>query len=58
MTRSSQLLDSNAYPGMQTRRLWVNGRVVKTDSEGYLVNPANWSAAFASVQAESEGPCS
>lgn len=45
----------NAYPGMQTRRLSVAGRVVETDSEGYLVDPADWSEAFVRTQAESEG---
>ncbi len=38
---------SNAYPGMETRTLLVNGREVLTDSEGYLVDPADWSEGFA-----------
>jgi tRNA 2-thiouridine synthesizing protein E len=46
---------SNAYPGMATRRLLVNGHEVLTDSEGYLVTPADWSEAFARKQAETEG---
>ena len=46
---------SNAYPGMQTRVLEVDGREVETDAEGYLVNPADWSESFARVQADAEG---
>lgn len=46
---------TNAYPGMQTRRLRVGAREVETDGEGYLVNPADWSEAFARIQAEAEG---
>ena len=46
---------SNAYPGMTTRSLDEDGRTVLTDGEGYLVNPADWSEAFAKVQAEEEG---
>jgi len=46
---------SNAYPGMATRTLQVAGRAVLTDSEGYLVNPADWSEGFVRAQAEQEG---
>lgn len=46
---------SNAYPSMSTRSLRVQGREILTDSEGYLVNPAEWSEAFARTLAESEG---
>ncbi|WP_295389073.1 TusE/DsrC/DsvC family sulfur relay protein [uncultured Thiodictyon sp.] len=46
---------SNAYPGMQRRRLRVDGREVETDSEGYLVNPADWSESFVRAQAAAEG---
>jgi tRNA 2-thiouridine synthesizing protein E len=46
---------SNAYPGMTTRRLVVDGRTVLTDGEGYLVDPAEWSEAFARAQAAKEG---
>jgi tRNA 2-thiouridine synthesizing protein E len=45
---------SNAYPGMTTRMLDVDGRKIATDSEGYLVDPADWSEAFARVQAAGE----
>ena len=45
---------SNAYPGMQTRGLEVAGREFLTDSEGYLVDPADWSEAFARQQAARE----
>lgn len=46
---------SNAYPNMQTRGLMVEGKEVLTDSEGYLVDPDQWSEAFVRAQAESEG---
>jgi tRNA 2-thiouridine synthesizing protein E len=45
---------SNAYPGMSTRVLQVNGRDVLTDSEGYLVDPGDWSEAFARMRADKE----
>lgn len=46
---------SNAYPGMSTRSLQLRDRTILTDSEGYLVNPGDWSEAFARAQAELEG---
>ena len=46
---------SNAYPGMTTCSLAVEGRTVLTDSEGYLVNPDDWSEAFVKAQAAREG---
>jgi tRNA 2-thiouridine synthesizing protein E len=46
---------SNAYPGMTTRSVEVHGRTVLTDSEGYLVNPVDWSEDFARTQAAREG---
>jgi tRNA 2-thiouridine synthesizing protein E len=46
---------SNAYAGMETRALLVDGRKVQTDSEGYLVDPSDWSEAFARTLAEAEG---
>lgn len=46
---------SNAYPGMITRKLNVNGVEVLTDSEGYIVDPSNWSEDFVRAQAEKEG---
>lgn len=46
---------SNAYPGMTVRCVDVDGRTILTDSEGYLVNPADWSEAFVKVQAAQEG---
>ena len=46
---------STAYPGMVTRRISVSGREVLTDSEGYLVNPADWSEEFTRQLAEHEG---
>jgi tRNA 2-thiouridine synthesizing protein E len=48
-------LGSNAYPGMTTRGVPVNGRDILTDSEGYLVNPSDWSEDFARAQAATEG---
>ena len=45
----------NAYPGMTIRHLSVEGRDVQTDSEGYLVDPAQWSEAFVKAQAAAEG---
>lgn len=46
---------STAYPGMEKNMLDVDGHPVETDSEGYLVNPADWSEAFVKVQAAREG---
>ncbi len=46
---------SNAYPGMTIRSIEVSGRRVLTDSEGYLVDPADWSEAFVKTQATLEG---
>ena len=46
---------SNAYPGMATRHLLVDGQEIVTDSEGYLVDPADWSEGFARTQAQQEG---
>ena len=46
---------SNAYPGMTTRTIVVEGRAILTDSEGYLVDPSDWSEAFARTLATQEG---
>lgn len=46
---------SNAYPGMTTRAVQVGDSTVLTDSEGYLVDPADWSEGFAKAQAACEG---
>jgi len=46
---------SNAYPGMTTRWVAVGEGQVLTDSEGYLVDPADWSEAFARALAAVEG---
>lgn len=46
---------STAYPGMTTQMVQVEGRDVLTDSEGYLVDPADWTEAFARTLAASEG---
>lgn len=46
---------SNTYPGMATRAVRVGDHEVLTDSEGYLVDPADWSEGFARAQAALEG---
>lgn len=46
---------SNAYPGMSTQAIPIQGREILTDSEGYLVDPAEWSEAFARALAAREG---
>lgn len=46
---------SNAYPGMTQRTVPVGDREVSTDSEGYLIDPGDWSEAFAKVLASLEG---
>ena len=46
---------NNAYPNMITRHIMVNGHEILTDSEGYLVNPTDWSEEFARQLAEHEG---
>jgi tRNA 2-thiouridine synthesizing protein E len=46
---------SNAYPDMQIQTIAVDGRDILTDSEGYLVNPADWSESFARALAQAEG---
>ncbi len=45
---------STAYPGMATRSIVINGEKILTDSEGYLVNPDDWSEAFVREQAKQE----
>jgi tRNA 2-thiouridine synthesizing protein E len=40
---------------MTTRCIRVGGREVLTDGEGYLVDPGDWSEAFAKAQAAREG---
>jgi len=52
---ADQTSGSNAYPNMSTRSLIINGQEVLTDSEGYLVNPGDWSEEFARQQASHEG---
>lgn len=46
---------SNAYPNMTTRIVIVDGREILTDSEGYMVNPGEWSEEFVRQQAVLEG---
>jgi tRNA 2-thiouridine synthesizing protein E len=46
---------SNAYAGMSTRLITVGDKEIATDSEGYLVDPSDWSESFARALAQSEG---
>lgn len=46
---------SNAYPGMTTRVVKVGNQEILTDSEGYLVNPSDWSEGFTRALAALEG---
>ncbi|EXJ14357.1 TusE/DsrC/DsvC family sulfur relay protein [Imhoffiella purpurea] len=46
---------SNAYPSMTTEAVQVGDRSVLTDSEGYLVDPSDWSEDFARALAAQEG---
>lgn len=43
------------YHNMQTRELEVNGQIILTDSEGYIVNLDQWSEEFVMAQAAAEG---
>lgn len=52
---ASEITSGNtAYPNMITRNVMVNGHEVSTDSEGYLVNPADWSEDFSRELAKIE----
>ncbi len=44
-----------SYPNMTIQNIIVNGKEVFTDSEGYLVNPGDWTEDFARRLAEQEG---
>jgi len=46
---------SNAYPGMTMHRFVVEGRTTATESEGYLINPDDWSESFVKARAAQEG---
>lgn len=46
---------STAYPGIKTRTLKVNDHEVITDSEGYLLDPGDWSEEFVRAEAAREG---
>ena len=45
---------NTAYPNMSTRSVIVDGHEILTDSEGYLVDPGDWSEAFVRQQAALE----
>lgn len=51
---SDEISGSVAYPNMTMRTITVENHQVLTDSEGYLVNPGDWSEEFARQQAERE----
>lgn len=51
---ANQTSGSTAYPGMSTRGIIIGNHEVLTDSEGYLVNPGEWSEDFARLQAKQE----
>lgn len=42
------------YPNMQTKQLDVNGKMILTDSEGYIVDLDQWSEEFVRAQAAAE----
>ncbi len=46
---------STIQAGGLSRFLNVNGRAIKTDSEGYIANMEEWSEDFARAVAEQEG---
>jgi tRNA 2-thiouridine synthesizing protein E len=49
------LSGDTSYPGMTTRSLVVDNFEILTDSEGYLVDPADWCESFTRTQAALEG---
>ena len=51
---ASATCGSNAYPCMSTRSLLIGEHEVLTDSEGYLVNPDDWSERFVRKLAQHE----
>jgi tRNA 2-thiouridine synthesizing protein E len=46
---------SNAYPNMTTKTITVGNQEVLTDSEGYLVDPDQWSEEFVRELGRREG---
>ncbi|MDH5445969.1 MAG: TusE/DsrC/DsvC family sulfur relay protein [Gammaproteobacteria bacterium] len=42
------------YANMQIKELDVNGKIVQTDSEGYIVHLDEWSEDFVHAQAKAE----
>jgi tRNA 2-thiouridine synthesizing protein E len=52
---SADMSGNTAYPNMATRAICVDNHEVLTDSEGYLVDPGDWSESFVRQQAEIEG---
>jgi tRNA 2-thiouridine synthesizing protein E len=53
-TPMGSTVGSNAYPGMTTCCIRVGDLEILTDSEGYLVDPGDWSEAFAKAEAARE----
>ena len=52
---SDQMSGNTAYPNMTTRTIYIDNHEILTDSEGYLVNPCEWSEEFVRQQADNEG---
>jgi tRNA 2-thiouridine synthesizing protein E len=56
MMRTEQVSPQGIAEQLHEHRiLEVDGRLVKLDAEGYLVDPAQWSAAVTSMMAEQDG---
>jgi tRNA 2-thiouridine synthesizing protein E len=52
---SADMSGNTAYPNMTMRTICVDNHEVLTDSEGYLVDPGDWSESFVRQQARIEG---
>jgi tRNA 2-thiouridine synthesizing protein E len=56
MMRTEQVSPQGIAEQLHEHRILdVDGRLVKLDAEGYLVDPAQWSAAVTSMMAEQDG---
>lgn len=51
----SETSGNTAYPNMTILEIEVDGKKILTDSEGYLVDPSDWSDEFTRRLAEQEG---
>jgi tRNA 2-thiouridine synthesizing protein E len=54
-TRASEPASPGAQAAAAGHHVWVGGRAVATDSEGYLCDIGDWSEDFARALAEQEG---